>query len=502
MDDDKEKQPNITTSSVAGRGRVRLQASPVPGGRGRSYDRNLCLKIDLRLLVPFVFLNFLSLMGRTNVGAALIQQLPQDLHLNAIQIFLVIAIPVVPLIVFEIPSNILMRWLEAKFRFSYMAYLSLITVLLGLVTLGQAFVKSYGAILATRFLVGVFDCGLIPGAVYVCSLYYPGQHLQWRLSMLMVANISSNIVSNILAYGIAHINNANGYHGWRWIFIIEGCLTMAIGLACCFLRISRPETASFLTEEERAIVVSTIRAQSRPTRGLVSEWKTFLGNPLNYVWAALYVFTCSTAYSIAIFAPSFVQAFNPKFTVPQVQGEVVPIFVVSAFACLATAWGADHFNHRFGFAITGYLISIVGYAILQLPHIISSSVTMFALYFVSIGVYIALPMIWTMTLVNLPTPFQRSIGCGFVVGIGNVAGFISAWIFRSSEAPRYHSGMQDGLILTSISVGLVLAAWAYIAYHNGKVDRAQREGPAVMEFEELESGDEIPEPEKPWKFRT
>jgi nitrate/nitrite transporter NarK len=97
----------------------------------RTYDRSLSLKIDRRLLVPFVLLNFLSLMGRTNIGAAVIQKLPQDLHLNAMQIFLVIAIPVVPLIVLEIPSNILMRSLESRYKFSYMAYLSIITILLG-----------------------------------------------------------------------------------------------------------------------------------------------------------------------------------------------------------------------------------------------------------------------------------------------------------------------------------------------------------------------------------
>lgn len=34
--------------------------------------------------------------------------------------------------------------------------------------------------------------------------------------MLMVANLCSNIVSNILAYAIAQIHSANGYHGWRW----------------------------------------------------------------------------------------------------------------------------------------------------------------------------------------------------------------------------------------------------------------------------------------------
>ncbi len=97
----------------------------------REVDRKLLWKIDLYLMVPFVFLNFLSLMGRTNIGAALIQKLPQDLHLDAMAVFVAIAVPGAPLILFEIPSNLLMRWLETKFNFSYMKYLSIITILLG-----------------------------------------------------------------------------------------------------------------------------------------------------------------------------------------------------------------------------------------------------------------------------------------------------------------------------------------------------------------------------------
>lgn len=250
------------------------------------------------------------------------------------------------------------------------------------------------------------------------------------------------------------------------IFIIEGCLTTAIGLICCLSTLSRPEKARFLTENEKEVIAAAMAAQSTPTVGLASEWKSFLSNPLNYVWATLYVFTCTTAYSVAIFAPSFVHAFNPTFTVPQVQGQVVPIFVVSAAACLLTAWGADRLDHRSGFALAGYVISIIGYAILRLPYIISTQVTLFALYFVSIGVYIALPMIWTMMLVNLSTPFQRAIGCGFVVGIGNVAGFISAWIFRMSEGPRYRAGMEDGLIMTIAAAVMLAGSWIYMVVRN------------------------------------
>ncbi|KAF3397428.1 hypothetical protein DPV78_008314 [Talaromyces pinophilus] len=435
------------------------------------FKDRLCLKLDLHILVPMLFLNVLSLMGRTNIGAALIQELPADLHLTAMKVFLATTMPLVMLILFEVPSNLLMKWLEVKFNLSYMRYLSFITVCLGLVTLGQAFDKTYSALLATRFVIGIFDAGLIPGCVFVLSLYYPSVHMQWRMSILMVANLVSNIVSNILAFAIAEIRSSNGWHGWRWIFLVEGCLTMAIGLACCMSNIGRPEKADFLTQEEKDIIALSVESRIS-TIGYLAEWKVFFSNILNYVWASLYVLTCSTTYSIALFAPSFVKVFHPHLTTPAIQGQVVPIFVVSAAACLLVAWLADRTNHRSTFAIIGYIFTIIGYIILHFPHHYGSSVMMLGLYFVSIGTYSSLPMVWTLTTLNLATPLQKAIGSGFVIGVGNVAGFVSAWIFRTSVAPYYTSGMVDGLILTCVAAGLTAVTWVYIEWHNKKTSHA------------------------------
>lgn len=110
--------------------------SSVPSGMSANEARalfkdKLCLKLDLHILTPMFFLNFLSLMGRTNIGNALIQDLPEDLHLNAMKVFLAIAMPLVMLILFEVPSNLLMKWLETRFGLSYMRYLSCITIGLG-----------------------------------------------------------------------------------------------------------------------------------------------------------------------------------------------------------------------------------------------------------------------------------------------------------------------------------------------------------------------------------
>ncbi|KAM0144188.1 hypothetical protein ACHAO1_000468 [Botrytis cinerea] len=357
------------------------------------FDQKLALKLDLYLLTPMLFLNFLSLMGRTNIGAAMVQGLPKDLKMDAMKVFISVTIPLVPLILFEVPSNLLMRFLERKYNFSYMRYLSLMTALLEL-------------------------------------------------------KLTSD----------------------PRVFIVEGCLTLAISFACLFCNISRPETASFLSEEQKDIIATEVEARTT-TVGIVAEWKIFLSNGLNYIWAACYVLTCSTTYSVAIFAASFVKAFHPHYTTPQVQGQVVPIFIVSGVACLLAAYAADRFNHRAGFAIAGYLITAIGFIILRQPKTPAPHISMLGLYFVSIGTFVSLPLLYSLPMINSATPYQRAIAAGFVIGIGNVGGFASSWLFRTSQAPHYNEGMTDSLIMTLVALALMAFAWLYITIANKRLDK-------------------------------
>jgi predicted nucleotide-binding protein (sugar kinase/HSP70/actin superfamily) len=96
-----------------------------------TFDNKLALKVDFYLLTPMLFLNFVSLMGRTNIGTALIQKMPRDLKLDAMKVFLSISMTFIPLIVCEVPSNLLMRVLDKKYDITFMRYLALITFFLG-----------------------------------------------------------------------------------------------------------------------------------------------------------------------------------------------------------------------------------------------------------------------------------------------------------------------------------------------------------------------------------
>lgn len=58
-------------------------------------------------------------------------------------------------------------------------------------------------------------------------------------------------VGGLLAAAIHNMDGIGGKSGWAWIFILEGCLTVLCAIASFFVLQDFPETAKFLSEEER-----------------------------------------------------------------------------------------------------------------------------------------------------------------------------------------------------------------------------------------------------------
>ncbi|KAH6149424.1 hypothetical protein HBI68_184990 [Parastagonospora nodorum] len=71
--------------------------------------------------------------------------------------------------------------------------------------------------------------------------------LATRISYFYCASALSGAFSGLQAAGIAKMDGVGGYEGWRWIFLLEGIVTAALGIACFFLLIDSP------TERERFI---------------------------------------------------------------------------------------------------------------------------------------------------------------------------------------------------------------------------------------------------------
>lgn len=45
----------------------------------------------------------------------------------------------------------------------------------------------------------------------------------------------TTIVTSLLAFAVFHLSGVHGWAGWRWLFLIEGLITLSIGLASFFM---------------------------------------------------------------------------------------------------------------------------------------------------------------------------------------------------------------------------------------------------------------------------
>jgi len=150
--------------------------------------------------------------------------------------------------------------------------------------------------------------------------------------------------------------------------------------------------------------------------------------------AAMVCCTTVVAYSVAIFAPTIINQFQPHQSARHVQALVIPLFVVATVGCLGTAFASDKLRIRSVFAIFGYCLTLIGSIIMVKQHTASTNLKYGALFFMATGSYISLPMLWSMLVNNVSGSYKIGFAVALEVGIGNVGG-ICGW--------RIRRGMQE-----------------------------------------------------------
>lgn len=156
----------------------------------------------------------------------------------------------------------------------------------------QGIVQGYGGLVATRTMLGVTEAGFFPAATYLLTTWYCRWETQTRMAIFFSAASLAGAFSGLLAFGIQHMDGVGGLGGWRWIFILEGILTVAVGTTLPWTLPDSPATAKFLTPDEREFIRRRLENDAGtasgkvPTndafawanlRGALLDWKIYLG---------------------------------------------------------------------------------------------------------------------------------------------------------------------------------------------------------------------------------
>jgi sugar phosphate permease len=90
------------------------------------------------------------------------------------------------------------------------------------------------------------------------SIWYKREESLQRFTVYWCSVLTASAFGGLLASAIQKMDGLCGLHNWRWIFILEGILTVIIGFSAFFLVTDFPEDAKWLTEEERKFVIDRV----------------------------------------------------------------------------------------------------------------------------------------------------------------------------------------------------------------------------------------------------
>ncbi|PTB67637.1 MFS general substrate transporter [Trichoderma citrinoviride] len=452
-------------------------------------ERRLMAKVDMRV-VPFLCIMYLlAFLDRVNIANAKLFGLATDLDLGTGDKYnTALVIFFVPYCIFEVPSNILLK------KFKPHVWLSLNMFLFGFTTMMQGLVKNYSGLLATRFFLGLFETGMFPGAFYLIGMWYKRSEAQRRYSFFFNSTTLAGAFGGLLAAAIGKMDGMRGYSGWRWIFLIEGGLTVLVSFFFFFLLPDFPEEAKWLKEDERTYVAARLRVDqgtgSGATRSMTvkdalnvfKDWKIIAGG---FMYFGLIV----PAYGYAYFAPTIISTFH--YGPIETQLRSVPPWAAAFGFSLLIATLSDRLRHRFAFAIFSMLIAIAGFAILLAEHS-NADVQYGALFLITSGAYTAMPIIVCWFNMNLGNHTRRAVGSAWQVGYGNLGGIIAVFIFLTKDAPKFTTGYSVCLAFTVLSM-VASALYGFGCMRANKQRDSMTDVPELSEDEKTALGDLSPD---------
>ncbi|KAF6236749.1 hypothetical protein HO173_005040 [Letharia columbiana] len=431
-------------------------------------EKALLRKIDIRV-IPILFIIYLAaFLDRVNIANALTLRLPKDLHLKGNESNVALTIFFVPYVLFEVPSNILMK------RFKPHVWLSGCILAFGIVMLCQGFVQSYSGLLATRFFLGLAEAGVFPGCFYLISFWYKREESQRRFTVFWSSVLFASMFGGLLASAIANMQGVRGYSSWRWIFILEGIATIIIGIGAYFLVADFPADASWLSAEEKEFVIARTGTDEGAAPPItVRQIVSFFGNVKNIIGGFMYFAVIVPIYSYSYFAPTIVKTLG--YSTVETQLHTVPPAAAALALCLLSAYLSDRLRLRFPFIFFGFLLTIVGLAILLTTHG-GFHLRYLGICFVAMGCFSAGPIIVCWYVMNLNGHMERSIGSAWMIGFGNTGGFVATFCFLAKDAPFYHIGYSICMGATCIgALAVVLYAGLVILENNAARKRDGKE---------------------------
>ncbi|KAI7287667.1 putative MFS transporter [Hortaea werneckii] len=374
-------------------------------------ERALVWKFDLRVLPLLAMMYLFNSLDKSNLGNAKTAGLEENLGFAGTNKYNIL------LSIFFVPYVLTAPFLGILGKmYGPSRVLPCMMFTFGSMTLLVVAVFNWSGLMALRWFLGMAE----------------------RLAIFYAASSIAYAFGGLLAFGTFQIEGGSIFH-WKYLFVIEGSLTMCMAVVAHIFLPHSAATAWFLTEEEKKLAFYRIQIDS----SAVVEEKFKLGQAVKIMkhgtsWVILAIEVCLgiPLQSVSLFLPQIVARLgystiktNLYTVAPNISGAVM--LLILGYASDLTRW-------RFPFIALGFLFTFCGMVIYAAIDVESElQIAYFACFMMTWGTSAPSVLLDVWYNNNIADENRRVFLTSIGVPVANVMGVVSSNIFRTEDAPNY-----------------------------------------------------------------
>ncbi|PWN31533.1 MFS general substrate transporter [Meira miltonrushii] len=440
-------------------------------------EKKLVKKMDWRIALWAVVMFFCLDLDRENIAQANSDNMLEDLRLTQADYNLGNTLFKLAFLLAELPSQMISkrlgpdRWVPAQ--------ITLWSIFSG----AQFFMKGRSSFLAFRWMIGMLQGGFIPDIVLYLSYFYTRTELPMRLAFFWVSNYLVKIVSPFLALGLLRLRGASGHAGWRYLFLIEGLITLIVGVFS-FIQMPAGPTQTknwfyrngwFSVEEEKLIVNRAIRddpskADMHNRQGI--DWQGFKKSLSDYdLWpmyliGLIFLLPC---YPIANYLTIQLRKFG--FTVEATNALSIPAPVLGLLLLILITMISERVKYRI-FVASSIAVwnAIFLFTLFGLPANASKWT-----YWAIASLQQAYPYVHALQVALVSRQAgsvrTRTISAAIYNITVQISAIIGANVYQASDAPLYRKGNLSIAILSCATFVIYIGVYFYYKTRNQQRDK-------------------------------
>ena len=273
------------------------------------------------------------------------------------------------------------------------------------------------------------------GIVYLITLWYPVEERSLRIAIVLASATASGAFGGCVAYGVGFLNGSGGLEGFRWLFIIEGIITvLSVALVIFFLP-DWPARARWLSDDDKKYIDDRIAVMGggyTKRHGTKKEVLATAGPGRMWIHYLAYLLNCIPLGSLTFFTPTIVTGLGYDSIKAQLM--TVPPWVVGYFFSLFLGWSADKHNARGLHVMCSSILGAIGWVTAGSLPADAYAQRYGMLFFCACGAFPSSGPLSAWVTCNVPAFATMAIATACNNSMAGLSQIIAQWIWRPEEA--------------------------------------------------------------------